>query len=85
MRRQGQGELVPFDPELKRIANRLRREQRETQVRHQATMQNQEEHNQGHERNELQGGHNDNNGRNNVPKPFIQQDDPHRLLEEFAL
>ena len=52
MRRQGQGELVPFDPELERTTNRLRREQREAQARHQATMHNQAEWNQGHERNE---------------------------------
>ena len=32
MRRQGQGELVPFDPEPERTTNRLRREQREAQV-----------------------------------------------------
>ena len=29
-KKTGQGELVPFDPEPKRTANRLRREQRET-------------------------------------------------------
>ena len=31
------------------------------------------------------GGHNGNNGRNYVPMPFIQPDDPFMLLEEFAL
>ena len=38
MRRQGQGELLPFDPKPERTANRLRRDQRESQVRHQAFM-----------------------------------------------
>ena len=52
MRRQGQGELVPFDPELERTTNRLRREQREAIERLQAVMQNEEEEDQGHERNE---------------------------------
>ena len=52
MQRQGQGELLPFDPEQERTANRLHREQREVQVRHQAVIQNQEEWDQGHERNE---------------------------------
>ena len=49
MQRQGQGELVPFDLEPQRTANRLHTEQREPQVRHQASMQNQEEQDQGHE------------------------------------
>ena len=52
MRRLGQGELVHFDPEPEGIANRLRREQKEAQVRHQATMHNQEEQNQGPYQNE---------------------------------
>ena len=43
MRRQGLDELVPFDPKLERTVNRLRREQKDAQVKHQATMQNQEE------------------------------------------
>ena len=56
-------------------------------MRHQAAIQNQEE-NQGHERNEPQGGdngYNGNNGRNNTSRPFIQPDDPHMFLEEFSL
>ena len=51
-------------------------------MRHQAAMQNQEE------QNELQGGnngYNGNNGKKNSPRPFIQPDDPHLLLKEFAL
>ena len=85
MRRQGQRELLPFDLELERTTNKLRREQREAQVRHQVVMQNKEEQDQGHERNEPQVGNNGNNCRNNAPRPFIQPDDPHMLLEEFAL
>ena len=85
MRRQGQGELLPFDPKPERTANRLRKEKRETQARNLIVMRNQEEQDQGHERNEQQGGQNGNNGRNNAPRPFIQPDDPYMLLEEFAL
>ena len=54
-------------------------------MRNQAVMQNQEEQDQGHERNEPQEGQNVNNCRNYAPRPFIQPDDPHMLLEEFAL
>ena len=48
-------------------------------------MQNNEEHDHGHEKNEPQGDRNGNNGRNHAPRPFIQPDDPFMLLEEFAL
>ena len=48
-------------------------------------MQNNVEQDHGQEQNEPQGGHNGNNGRNQAPRPFIQQDDPFMLLEEFAL
>ena len=71
MRRQGQGELVSFDSKPERTTIRLRREKREAQVRHQATMKNQEEQHQGHERNEPHGGDNRYNGRSNTPRPFI--------------
>ena len=43
MQRQGQVKLFSFDPELERNPNRLRREQREAQMRNQGVMQNQEE------------------------------------------
>ena len=56
MRRQGQGELLPFDLELERIANRLHREHREAQARNLVVMQNQEEQDHSQERNESQGG-----------------------------
>ena len=54
-------------------------------MRSQAVMKNQEEQDQGHERNEPPVDKNGNNGRNNAPRPFIQPDDPHMLLEDFAL
>ena len=85
MRRRGQVELLPFDLEPERTLHRLRREQREAHKRNLATMQNNEGQDQDQEQNELQGGHNGNNGRNYAPRPFIQQNDPFMLLEEFAL
>ena len=48
-------------------------------------MQNNEGHDQDQEQNEPQGGHNGNNGRNHAPRPFVQEDDPFMLPEEFAL
>ena len=47
MRRQGQGELFPFDLEPKRTLNQLRGEQREAHQRNLAVMQNQEEQDPG--------------------------------------
>ena len=67
MRRLGKGELVPFDPEPERTAIDYVEREKKAQVRHQATMQNREERNQGRERNESQGGNNGNNSRNNAP------------------
>ena len=48
-------------------------------------MQNNVEQDHGKEQNELQGCHNGNNGRNQVPRLFIQLDDPFMMLEDFAL
>ena len=56
MQRRGQVELLPLDPEPKRTLYRLRREEREAYQRDLATMQNNEEHDQGQEQNEPQGG-----------------------------
>ena len=39
----GSSRTTSFDPQLERTVNRLRKEQREAQVRNQAIMQNQEE------------------------------------------
>ena len=85
MRRRGQVELLPFDPEPERILHRLRREQREAHQRDLAVMQTNEGQDQGQEKNEPQGGQNGNNGRKYAPKSFIQPDDPFMLLEELAL
>ena len=85
MRRRGQVELLLLDPEPERTLHRLRREQREAHQRDLATMQNNEEQDQGQDQNEPQRGHNGNNGRNYMPGPFIQPDDLFMLLEEFAL
>ena len=85
MQSRGQVELHPFDPEPERTLHRLRREQREAQHRNLAIMQDIVEQDQGQEQNEPQRGHNRKNGRNQVPRPFIQSDDPFMLLEEFTL
>ena len=85
MQSRGHSELHPFDPESERTLHRLRREQREAQHRNLAIMQNNVEQDHGQEQNKPQGGHNGNNGRNQVPKPFIQPNDPFMLLEEFSL
>ena len=61
MQNRGQVELHPFDPEPERILHRLRREQRETQHRNLAFMQDIVEQDQGQEENEQQRGHNGNN------------------------
>ena len=85
MRRQGQVELLPFDPKPERTLHRLHREQTKAHQRDLVIMQNNEEQDQSQEKNEPQGGLNGNNGRNYAPRPFIQPDDPFMLLEEFAL
>ena len=71
MQSRGQVELHPFDPEPERTLHRLRREQREAQHRNLAIMQDIVEQDHGQEQNEPQRGHNGNNGRNQVPRPFI--------------
>ena len=85
MRRRGQVELHSFDPEPERTLHRLHRELRKAQYRNLAIMQNNEEHDHGHEQNEPQGDCNGYNGRNHTLRPFIQPDDSFMLLEEVAL
>ena len=85
MRRRGQVELHPFDPKPERTLHRLRRKLRTTHNRNLAIMQNNEEHDLGHEQNEPQRDQNGNNAKNHAPRPFIQTYDPFILLEEFAL
>ena len=48
-------------------------------------MQNNKGHDQDQEQNEPQGGQYGNNGRNHAPRPFVQEDDPFMLPEEFTL
>ena len=52
MRRRDQVDLHPFDPKPERTLHRLHRELRTTQNRNLAIMQNNEEHDLGHEQNE---------------------------------
>ena len=85
MRRCCQVDLLLFDPEPERTLHRLRRELKTTHNRNLAIMQNNEEHDLGHEKNKSQRDRNGNNGRNHAPRPFIQPDDPFMLLEEFVL
>ena len=85
MRRQGRGELVPFDLKIERTINRFRKERR-LLVAHNCYLPNMAENLQHNpylrEENELLGG---NQGNNNAHWPMIQPDDPDMLLEEFAL
>ena len=85
MRNRGQVELHLFDPELERTLHHLCREQKEAQNRNLEIMQSNVEQDHDQEKNEPQGGHNGNNGRNQGPRPFIQPDDPFMFQEEFAL
>ena len=71
MRTRSQAELHPFDPKPARTLHRLRRELRTAENRNLAIMQNNEEHDLDHEKNEPQRDRNGNNGRNHVPRPFI--------------
>ena len=48
-------------------------------------MQNQEDEGQFHDRNEPQVEQNGHNHINQATRSFVQPDDPHMLLEEFAL
>ena len=82
MRRQGRMELLPFDPEPERALHRLSREAHATQSE---IMQNQEDEGQFHDRNEPHVAQNGQNHSNQATRSFVQPDDPHMLLEEFAL
>ena len=85
MRRRGQVDLQPFDPEPERTLHHFCRELRTTQYRNLVIMQNNEEHDLGYEQNEPQRDRNGNNGRNHAPRSFIQPDDLFMLLQEFVL
>ena len=82
MQRQDRRELLPFDPEPERTLHRLRRKAHATQSE---IIQNQEDEGQFHDRNQPQVDQNGQNHRNQATKSFVQPDDPHILLEKFAL
>ena len=85
MRRQGRGELEPFDSEIERTINRLCKEIR-LLAEHNGYLANMAENLQHNpnlwEENELPGA---NRGNNIAHRPVVQPDDPDMLLEEFAL
>ena len=82
MQRQDHKELLPFDPEPERTLHRLCREAHVTQIK---IMQNQEDEGQFQQRNEPQVDQNRQNYSDQATQSFIQPDNPHMLLEEFAL
>ena len=82
IQRQDPRELLPFDLEPKQTLHRLRREARATQVE---IMQNQEDKGQFQGRNEPQVEQNGQNFRDLATRSFVLHDNPHMLLEDFAL
>ena len=82
MQRQDRRELLPFDPEPERTLHRLHRKAHTTQFE---IMQNQEDKGQFQERNEPRVDQNGHNYRDQAIGSFVQPDNPHMLLEEFAL
>ena len=82
MQRQDHRELLPFDPEPERTLHRLRRK---THVTQPEIMQHQVDAWHIHDGDEPQVEQNGQNYRNLATTPFLQPDNPHMLLEEFAL
>ena len=82
MQRQDRRELLPFDPEPEWTLHRLRREAHATQFK---IMQNKEDEGQFQERNEPQVDQNGQNHKDQATRSFVQPDNLHMLLEEFAL
>ena len=82
MQRQDRMELLPFDLEPERTFHRLRREAHATQFE---IMHNQEDEGQFQERNEPRVDQNGQNYRDQATRLFVQPNNPHILLEEFAL
>ena len=82
MRRWGQVELLPFDPEPERTLYQLRKEQRNTSNR---SSNHAKWARSGPRAKRAARGQYGNNGRNYAPMSFIQPDDPFMLLKEFAL
>ena len=82
MQRQDCREFFPFDPKPEWTLHRLRREAHATQFK---IMQNQEDEGQFQERNEPQVDQNGQNYRDQATRPYVQPDNLHMLLKEFAL
>ena len=81
IQRQGHRELLSFDPEPERTLHQLHREAHITQPE---IMQHPIDAGQIHDRDEPQVEHNGQNYRNPATTAFVQPDNPHMLLEEFA-
>ena len=82
MQRQGHRELLPFDPEPEWTLHQLCREVHVTQLE---IMQHPVDTGHIRDRDEPQVEQNGQNYRNLATTPFVQPDNPHMLLEEFAL
>ena len=82
MQRQDRRELLPFDAEPERTLHLLRREAHATQIK---IMKNQEDEGLFQERNEPHVDQNGQNHRDQATRSFVQPDNPHMQLEEFAL
>ena len=87
MHGQGRGELAPFDPEIERTINRIRRE-RKLLAAHNRYLENMVENlQQGSNMRDENGppGGDGNRGNNNACWPMVQLDNPNMRLEEFSL
>ena len=82
MQRQDHRELLPCDPKPKQTLHRLRREARVTQYE---IMEHQVDTRNIRDRDEPQVEQNGHNHRNQATTPFVELDNLHMLLEEFAL
>ena len=82
MQRQNHRELLPLDLEPERTLHQLRKV---THVTQPEIMQHQVDAGHIHYRDEPQVDQNGHNYRNLATTPFVQHDNPHMLLEEFAL
>ena len=82
VQRQDRRELIPFNLEPERTLHRLHRETHATQFK---IMQNQEDEGQFQERNEPLVDQNGQNYKDQATRSFVQPDNQHMQLEEFAL
>ena len=82
MQRQDHRKLLPFNPEPERTLHRLCRK---THVTQPEIMQHQVDAGHIHDGDEPQVEQNGQNYRNPATTSFVQPDNPHMLLKEFAL